>query len=64
MDTVFTHADEVLVLNLGELIAQGTPAQVRKNKLVQQVYLGAGTTYANHNGTNGAGAKKVRGKRK
>jgi len=46
MDTVFTHADEVLVLNLGELIAHGTPAQVRKNKQVQQVYLGAGTTYA------------------
>jgi len=61
MDTVFTHADEVLVLNLGELIAHGTPTEVRNNKQVQQVYLGAGTTYAKDTNTR---PKKVRGKRK
>lgn len=46
MDTVFTHADEVLVLNLGQLIARGTPLQVRNNTQVQEIYLGTGATYA------------------
>ena len=40
MDVVFTHADRIIVLNRGELIAQGTPRQVRHNDRVQQVYLG------------------------
>jgi len=40
MDVVFNHADRVLVLNRGELIAQGTPRQVRENAKVQEVYLG------------------------
>ena len=40
MDVVFSHADRVLVLNRGELIAQGTPQQVRENQKVQEVYLG------------------------
>ena len=40
MDVVFGHADRVLVLSEGELIAQGTPAEVRANARVRQVYLG------------------------
>ena len=40
MDVVFNHADRILVMNRGELIAQGTPLEVRENKKVQEVYLG------------------------
>lgn len=46
MDVVFTHADRVVVLAEGELIASGTPAQVRADARVREVYLGTGTTYA------------------
>ncbi|GAA4000678.1 ABC transporter ATP-binding protein [Comamonas faecalis] len=46
MDVVFAHADRVLVLARGRLIAQGTPAQVRADPLVQQVYLGSGAMLA------------------
>ncbi len=41
MDVVFTHADRLIVLNRGRLIAAGTPAEVRANAEVQQVYLGS-----------------------
>ena len=40
MDVVFGHADRVLVMARGRLIAQGTPAQVQANPEVQAVYLG------------------------
>jgi branched-chain amino acid transport system ATP-binding protein len=40
MDVVFKHADRILVLNRGELIARGTPQEIRENKRVQEVYLG------------------------
>jgi branched-chain amino acid transport system ATP-binding protein len=40
MDVVFTHADRIIVLNRGELIAQGTPEQVRHNHRVKEIYLG------------------------
>lgn len=33
-------ADRVLVLNFGELIAQGSPADIRANPVVQRAYLG------------------------
>ncbi len=46
MDVVFTHADRIIVLSGGELIASGTPAEVRANTRVQEVYLGTGATYA------------------
>jgi branched-chain amino acid transport system ATP-binding protein len=46
MDVVFTHAHHIMVLNRGELIADGTAAQVRANARVQEVYLGGGTLYA------------------
>jgi branched-chain amino acid transport system ATP-binding protein len=45
MDAVFGHADRILVLNRGVLIAEGPPAAVRANAEVQAVYLGAGSLY-------------------
>jgi branched-chain amino acid transport system ATP-binding protein len=46
MDVVFAHAHHIMVLNRGELIADGTAAEVRANERVQEVYLGGGTLYA------------------
>jgi branched-chain amino acid transport system ATP-binding protein len=55
MDVVFEHADRVLVLNRGTLIAEGTPEEVRSNQQVRAVYLGDGLVYdARHR--EGAGA--------
>jgi branched-chain amino acid transport system ATP-binding protein len=45
MDVVFEHADRILVLNRGNLIAQGTPEQVRRNAEVRAIYLGEGLVY-------------------
>ena len=45
MDIVFGQADRIIVLNRGQLVAEGKPEEVRADPLVQQVYLGAGTTY-------------------
>jgi branched-chain amino acid transport system ATP-binding protein len=41
MDVVFAHADRIIVLNRGRLIAAGRPAEVRSSAEVQQVYLGS-----------------------
>ena len=41
MDVVFGHADRVMVLYSGKLIAEGPPAQIRTDPRVQEVYLGA-----------------------
>ncbi len=48
MDVVFAQADRIIVLNRGRLIAQGTPAEVRADKGVQDVYLGSGSTFGGH----------------
>jgi branched-chain amino acid transport system ATP-binding protein len=40
MDAVFAHADRILVLVRGEIIAAGSPEEVRANPEVQRVYLG------------------------
>ena len=40
MDVVFTHADRIIVLNRGELVAEGAPEAVRNNPKVQEIYLG------------------------
>jgi branched-chain amino acid transport system ATP-binding protein len=40
MDSVFAHADEILVLVHGEIIAAGRPETVRGNARVREVYLG------------------------
>ncbi len=45
IDVVFAHADRILVLNHGRLIAEGKPAEVRANREVQEVYLGSGALY-------------------
>jgi branched-chain amino acid transport system ATP-binding protein len=41
MDVVFAYAHHILVLSRGKLIASGTPASVRDNHEVQEVYLGS-----------------------
>jgi branched-chain amino acid transport system ATP-binding protein len=45
MDVVFEHADRVIVLNRGTLIAEGTPAEVRHDPQVRAIYLGEGLVY-------------------
>jgi branched-chain amino acid transport system ATP-binding protein len=45
MDVVFEHADRILVLNRGSLIAEGSPEEVRRNPQVRAVYLGEGLVY-------------------
>jgi branched-chain amino acid transport system ATP-binding protein len=41
MDVVFRHADRILVLDRGRLIAQGAPAHVRADPEVRRIYLGS-----------------------
>ncbi|MGH9695988.1 MAG: ABC transporter ATP-binding protein [Bryobacteraceae bacterium] len=45
MDVVFEHADRILVLNRGTLIAEGSPEEVRRNPRVRAIYLGEGLVY-------------------
>ncbi len=45
MDAVFAHADRIVVLDRGRVIAHGTPDSVRNHERVREVYLGAGTTF-------------------
>jgi len=40
MDVVFAHADRVIVLDRGEIIAIGAPAAIRADARVQAAYLG------------------------
>jgi branched-chain amino acid transport system ATP-binding protein len=40
MDVVFTHADRLLVLDRGRMLAEGSPEDVRANPAVREVYLG------------------------
>ena len=42
MDVVFGQADRVAVLVRGQLLAEGTPQQMRDDPRVQQAYLGTG----------------------
>ncbi|WP_353472698.1 ABC transporter ATP-binding protein [Salipiger sp. H15] len=45
MDVVFAHAHHIMVLNRGELIADGSADEVRSDPRVQEVYLGGGTLF-------------------
>ena len=40
MDVVFDHADRVIVLDRGRVIAEGTPEAIRSDARVRAVYLG------------------------
>jgi branched-chain amino acid transport system ATP-binding protein len=42
MDVVFEHAGRVMVLNRGQLIAEGRPEEVRRDAQVRAIYLGDG----------------------
>lgn len=46
MDVVFEHADRVMVLDRGRLIAAGPPEAVRADPQVRASYLGQGHVYA------------------
>jgi branched-chain amino acid transport system ATP-binding protein len=42
MDVVFEHADRIMVLDRGRIIAEGSPETVRRDPKVRAVYLGEG----------------------
>src|SRR5690606_27270195 len=44
MDVVFGHADRVLVLHRGRIIAEGSAEAVRANEEVRAIYLGGAVT--------------------
>jgi len=46
MGVVFDLASHVAVLHHGEMIATGSPAEVRENPLVRKIYLGSGAGHA------------------
>ena len=40
MDIVFSVSDRIRVLHMGQLFAEGTPEEIRRNREVKQIYLG------------------------
>jgi branched-chain amino acid transport system ATP-binding protein len=43
VELVMRVCDRIFVLDFGQIIASGTPAQIQKNPAVQAAYLGADT---------------------
>jgi len=41
MDVVFALAERIVVMNHGQVLADGTPAAIRENREVREIYLGA-----------------------
>ncbi len=54
MDVVFAHADRLLVLARGEVIAQGDAATIRADPRVQEAYLGTGKAFEARRREDGA----------
>ena len=48
MGFVMEQCDTVVVLELGELIASGTPKEIQENPLVRAAYLGDGSGHSKH----------------
>ena len=46
MDVVFAHADRIIVLSRGRLIADGDAKSIREDLRVREVYFGTGKTFA------------------
>jgi branched-chain amino acid transport system ATP-binding protein len=46
MGVLMRVVDRVMVLDHGEKIAEGSPAEVASNRLVVEVYLGSDATFA------------------
>ena len=40
MDVVFSLAEWIVVMNRGEVLVEGLPAEIRENRAVREVYLG------------------------
>jgi branched-chain amino acid transport system ATP-binding protein len=40
MDVVFSLAERIVVMNRGEVLADGSPAEIRGDRAVREVYLG------------------------
>ena len=40
MKVVMNLSDQITVLHQGQVLAEGSPAEIRANALVQQTYLG------------------------
>jgi len=52
MDVVFAHSHRIMVLNRGQLIAEGNANEIRNNERVQEVYLGGGTVFGGEETAN------------
>jgi branched-chain amino acid transport system ATP-binding protein len=44
MDVVFALAEWIVVMNRGQVLAEGPPAEIRENRAVREVYLGDETS--------------------